>query len=65
MSQVHPIDSVSNLSAEKAEELAELRSAAKAYYDRVAQLAPSRERSLALTKIEEASMWVSKSITHN
>jgi hypothetical protein len=26
---------------------------------------PSRERSLALTKVEEAAMWMNKAITHN
>jgi len=26
---------------------------------------PSRERSLALTKLEEAGMWAVKSISHN
>lgn len=34
-------------------------------YREIETLEPSRGRSLALTKLEEASMWVNKAITKN
>lgn len=34
-------------------------------FKKVEALPHSRGRSLALTKIEEASMWINKAITHN
>lgn len=37
----------------------------EALYKEIETLPPSRGRSLALTKIEEASMWINKAITHN
>lgn len=41
------------------------RDAAEALYRETETLPPSRGRSLALTKLEEYSMWVNKGITHN
>lgn len=43
----------------------EFRDEAEALYRKVESLPPSRGRSLALTKLEEASMWINKAITHN
>lgn len=37
----------------------------EALYRDVETLEPSRGRSLALTKLEEASMWINKAITKN
>lgn len=37
----------------------------EAVYQEVETLGPSRGRSIALTKLEEASMWVNKAITKN
>ena len=34
-------------------------------YREVEKLPSSRGRSIALTKLEEASMWINKAITHN
>jgi len=42
-----------------------LRLAVESVAFKVTQEVPeSRERALALTKLEEASMWITKSITH-
>lgn len=41
------------------------RDEAESLYKHVESLPPSRGRSLALTKLEEASMWINKAITHN
>ena len=41
------------------------RDKAEALYRDVEMLPASRGRSLALTKLEEFSMWVNKAITHN
>jgi BarA-like signal transduction histidine kinase len=41
--------------------LQKLRASCKAHYDLIlATLPPSRERSLAITKLEETSMWENK-----
>lgn len=61
----HPLDYNSNPTAEQIQALAELREAGKVIYDKVASTPNSRERSTALTKIEEAMMWANKAITHN
>lgn len=42
-----------------------LRLACKTVYDNLMSLTPSRERSLAITKLEEVSMWGNKSIVFN
>ena len=43
----------------------EFRDQAEALYRKTETLPNSRGRSLALTKLEEYSMWVNKAITHN
>ena len=43
----------------------EFRDAAEALYRKTEALPTSRGRSLALTKLEEYSMWANKAITHN
>lgn len=47
-----------------AKELAELRKLFAALYAHIEMLpgGPSRERSLALTKLEEAAMWANKAV---
>lgn len=42
--------------------LSSIRDAYKALHDTLMQLPASRERSLAITKLEESNMWVNKSI---
>jgi hypothetical protein len=44
----------------------QVRAALKVAYDALHEYVPaSRERSLALTKMEEASMWANKGIVFN
>lgn len=48
---------------EHVQQIETVRAALKAAYDTVLEtLPPSRERSLAITKLEEASMWANKGI---
>lgn len=42
-----------------------VRSKCKELYDIINQLSPSRERALAITKLEEVSMWANKCIVFN
>ena len=42
-----------------------VREQCKDLYDTLLALAPSRERSLAITKLEEVSMWANKGIVFN
>ena len=50
-------------SSEQAERYVEVRSAAKNLGQRILECAPhSRERSLAMTKLEEVIMWTNKAI---
>lgn len=46
-------------------EMQKYRDLFQALYDEVSKLPKSRGASIALTKIEEASMWVNKGITNN
>jgi len=51
---------------EHVEQIEVVRGVLKQAHDTIlATLPPSRERSLALTKLEEASMWASKGIVFN
>ena len=62
----HPLDYVGKLELEKVKNIEEIREAAKVFYTAVQEITPgSREKSLALTKIEEAAMWANKAVTHN
>ena len=45
--------------------ITEVREACKALNELLLTLTPSRERSLAVTKLEEVSMWANKSIVFN
>jgi len=47
------------------EDLKGTRVAYKVLYDQLMLLAPSRERSIAITKLEESSMWINKGIVFN
>lgn len=46
-------------------QITEVREGCKALYDVLMTLPPSRERSLAITKLEEVSMWANKGIVFN
>lgn len=47
------------------EQIKATRLAFKALYDQLQSLPASREKSLAITKLEEASMWANKGIVFN
>lgn len=52
--------------AEHVQQIETVRNALKAVHDTILEtLPPSRERSLAITKLEEASMWANKGIVFN
>lgn len=51
---------------EQQSKLQRLRVAAMAYTEALRELCPpSRERSVAETHVETASMWATKAVTHN
>ena len=61
----HPFD-YQRPTAEHVQQIETVRDAIKAVHDTIlATLPPSRERSLAITKLEEASMWANKGIVFN
>ena len=66
---MYDLDNVYTYHAPKADQPAkyvQLRDKAKELAELVVELCPdSRERSLALTKIEESSMWANASIARN
>lgn len=47
---------------ESVEHIAAVRNKGVEFLDLINDLKPSRERSLAITKLEEAVMWANKSI---
>ena len=47
---------------EQVAQITAVREAMKAVYDNLMSLPESRERSIAITKLEEASMWMNKGI---
>ncbi len=47
------------------EKIMEVREQCKALHEVLLTLPPSRERSLAVTKLEETSMWANKCIVFN
>lgn len=47
---------------EQVAQITAVREAMKAVYDNLMSLPESRERSIAITKLEEASMWANKGI---
>lgn len=50
---------------EGVKQITEVREGCKALHDTLLTLAPSRERSVAITKLEEVSMWANKGIVFN
>lgn len=44
------------------EQIARLRDGCKALYAVILELPPSRERSLAITNLEQVSMWGNKAV---
>lgn len=50
---------------EHVKQIQEVRAAYKALYELLMTLPESRERSLAITKLEESSMWSNKGIVFN
>jgi hypothetical protein len=58
----HPFE-YHNPNEEQTERIVLFRRLLKDTYDRIMeQVDPSRERSLAITKLEECSMWLNKAI---
>ncbi|UQN10382.1 hypothetical protein [Deinococcus sp. QL22] len=48
---------------EQVQQIETVRTALKQVHDTIVEtLPPSRERSLAITKLEETSMWVNKAV---
>lgn len=47
------------------EKITEIRNKARELYDILTTLPASRETSLAITKLEEVSMWANKSVVFN
>jgi hypothetical protein len=45
--------------------ISELREGCKALYELLKVLPDSREKSLAITKLEEVSMWANKAVVFN
>lgn len=63
--QKHPFD-YQRPTPEQVERIETVRQALKQAHDTIlATLPPSRERSLAITKLEEASMWANKGVVFN
>lgn len=50
---------------EGAQQITTVREGCKALHDILLALPSSRERSLAITKLEEVSMWANKGIVFN
>lgn len=50
---------------EHIEQITSVREKCKELYELLNTLAPSRERSVAITKLEEVSMWANKGIVFN
>lgn len=69
MTQSHDLDNIFTYHAsspEQAEKYTKLRAHAKVVAGQMLEMCPqSRERSLALTKLEESIMWANASIARN
>lgn len=50
---------------EHVQQITTVREACKATHEVLLSLPPCRERSLAITKLEEVSMWANKGIVFN
>lgn len=62
----HPLDYVGKLTPEQTTKIEKIREAGKAFYEAISEHCPgSREKSLALTKLEESATWANKAISHN
>lgn len=61
MSEKNPFEYV-RPTDESVVKITEVREACKSLNDLLLTLKPSRERSLAITKLEEVSMWANKGI---
>ena len=57
----HPFD-YHRPSETQVKQIEAIRQGCKALHDGILALPPSRERSLAITKLEEVSMWANKGI---
>lgn len=65
MNDKHPFE-YQRPTPEQVEQIEIVREALKAAHDTILRTIPaSRERSLAITKLEEASMWANKGIVFN
>ena len=57
----HPFD-YHRPTTEQVEQISTIREGCKALHDLILTLPSSRERSVAITKLEEVSMWANKSV---
>lgn len=64
MDSLHPFEYVAPTPA-SVERISIVRRACKELHDTLLTLPPCRERSLAVTKLEEVSMWANKGIVFN
>ena len=62
--ELHPFE-YQKPTDEHVAKITEVREACKALYEVLLTLPYSREKSLAITKLEEASMWANKGIVFN
>jgi hypothetical protein len=61
---LHPFD-YQPPTEEQQKKIEEVRAACKVLYDILQALPTSREKSVAITKLEEFSMWTNKGIVFN
>lgn len=61
MAELHPFE-YQKPTEEHVAKITEVREACKTLHDVLLTLPECRERSLAITKLEEASMWANKGI---
>ena len=65
-SQINPMDRNTKLTPQQVISMENLRLAYMEMYQAIEDNCPnSRERSLALTNLEQSQFWSSKAITHN
>jgi hypothetical protein len=61
---MNPFDYNNSPTPEMLEQIGKVRAASKALADVILLIPSNRERSLALTNLEQAAMWANKAVTH-
>jgi hypothetical protein len=61
---VNPFDYNNSPTPEMLEQIASVRAASKALAEVLLTIPNGRERSLAMTNLEQTAMWANKAITH-